>query len=739
MTDKYPDLSKSDRISFDIETYDPNLLKLGAGVYRCDGYILGVAIATSTFSAYYNLGHYDCTEELRNKNVAYIRKVLALPCEKVGTNVMYDTDWLENWVEFHATDFRRRSLNAQVKGKLLDIQVAEPILDEYARSYSLDTLANKYLGRGKAKNEIDQFCKDNKLSGDSRKHLYRMPSILVEKYAIADVTLPLQIIAQQLKLIEEQGLTEIFELETALLRPVMNMRRTGALIDTVARDNNIRTANNQLFEAKQRIKNTYGDINYNSSQQIAKLLDKANIDYERKLVFTTKEGLRHDQKVTNAQGVLALKFKMSPKLLNKVELVELTRITCGYPKEIHSCNPSIPKEFLETLEEQLGEKTDASQRRYQQVVEDILFCRKADKTINTFLAGSLKETVCMDGRIHPTINTLKGGDAKGLFGTVTGRFSMSNPNLQQIPSQGKNKVWGNMCRECFIAGKDQWFAKLDYSQIEYRILAHYALGDGAQHLRDTYNNDPNTDYHQYIQDMTGLERSYAKTLNFGVMYGMGLYKMMLTFGWSREFCEELLAVYHGNAPYIKATMNRVGEVAEVRGYIKTIGGRHAHSESKDKSYKMLNKLIQGSAADVMKKAIIDVDASGIFKTIACPLTVHDELDLYVDKTADSVRKMFRVKHIMQDVYPMKVPIKVDIEIGSNWSNVGELDFDKLIMSKNEHTRLLPHFKNDMSKDFTYYVTEEVFLKFLTDANVVQKVESYVALFADIKQAKKKEK
>ena len=115
-TEEYPDLSKESIIAMDIETYDPNLSNIGPGVYRNDGFILGVSIATDDFSMYYNLGHYDCKPELREKNVAYIRYVMGLPVDKLGANILYDIVWLQNWIEFNKTYYRRRSVNAKVNG-----------------------------------------------------------------------------------------------------------------------------------------------------------------------------------------------------------------------------------------------------------------------------------------------------------------------------------------------------------------------------------------------------------------------------------------------------------------------------------------------------------------------------------------------------------------------------------------------------------------------------------------------
>lgn len=739
-SEEYPDLSSAELIAIDLETYDPKLNDEGAGVYRRDGFILGVAIATDTFANYYNIGHYDCKEELRLKNVEYVRYVMQLHVNKLGANISYDVDWLENWIEYHPTDYRRRSVHTSVLGKWYDIQIAEPLINENQRSFSLDTLANKYLGVGKYKTELEVFCEQNGFKGEVRSYIYKMPYKLVRKYAIEDVRQPLAIFKQQMAIMEQEGLIPIFEMETSLLKAVAHMRRTGAIIDAKKRDRNMRDAQNQLDEANRRLLANYGAVNYNSSQQLAKLLDSAGIEYERKLAYTNKDGILMEINIVGDEAQAVLKYMKDRHSCTQEEVMLVNKVTNFCPDAIHRCNPTVPSKFLEALEDRLDEDVDV-EGKYSKVVEDLLFCRKADKILNTFLAGSLRVNVCPDGRIHPSILTLKGGDeSTGLSGTVTGRFAMKNPNLQQIPSKGKNKYWGRMCRECFIPEKGHWFAKIDYSQVEYRILAHYAMGPGSEHLRETYIDDPNTDYHQYIQDMTNLARSYAKNLNFGCMYGMGIGKMMLTFGWSRQFCEEVLSTYHGKAPYIKFTMRKVSEVAERRGYIRTLSGRHSHMEKRETLYKMLNKLIQGSAADIMKKAMVDIYDSKIVgegkNDLKWHVTVHDELDVSVPQTAEGIRKLFKMKYLMEHAYELKVPLKAEIEIGDNWANVALLDFDKLHMSREEHERLKPYFKEKLTHSYSYTnMKQELFLKHISDSSVVKQIEKLTSVCEDVEQAR----
>ena len=130
---------------------DPELVKKGNGVYRRDGYILGVSISNGEFSEYYNLGHHDCKLSEKSHNIKYLTEVLGNDCPKLGTNFKYDMDWLENWQ------------GIKVNGYLNDVQTAEPLIDEYARSYSLNSLDVKYLGETKQNNRLLEFCAKNGL------------------------------------------------------------------------------------------------------------------------------------------------------------------------------------------------------------------------------------------------------------------------------------------------------------------------------------------------------------------------------------------------------------------------------------------------------------------------------------------------------------------------------------------------------------------------------------------------
>jgi DNA polymerase-1 len=272
-----------------------------------------------------------------------------------------------------------------------------------------------------------------------------------------------------------------------------------------------------------------------------------------------------------------------------------------------------------------------------------------------------------NGRLYGQFHPLRSDD----YGTVAGRFSASKPNLQQVSAIDEDSddegMQGQVLRQLFIPEDGCDWAKLDYSQIEYRIMAHYAEGSAARKLRELYNTDINTDMHQIICDLTGFDRRTAKRLNFGGAYGMGVRTASETFGWTYEEADLFMSAYHQAAPYVKQLRNSVSDIAARRGYILTILGRKARTHPSRKLHSMFNRLIQGSAADVMKKAIVDADDKGLFDTLPLHLTVHDELDVSVPRTAEAVEAVDELRHTMEAAIKFDVPILVDCHMGSNWA------------------------------------------------------------------------
>ena len=595
MTRRPSCLLKSKIISLDIETYDPNLLTKGPGCYRKDGHILGVALSDGDFSEYYNLGHDGIDPEERRANLRYIKDVLEKPSEKLGTNIKYDIDWIEN------------ELDITVNGFFLDILVAEPLINENQSRYNLDSIAKKYLGRGKAKTEIDRFCEERKLKGDSRKWLWKMPWELVRGYAIEDVKEPFEIFQKQKKILKNEGLWDLFCLEMRLFPLLLQMRKNGVRIHKDKLDETKSIFEEKLEKAKHVFLNVSGkylNINYFSPREIGFLLDKLKIEYP---------------------------------------LTEKTQA------------PSIQKLWLLNNQDK------------HPVFKLIHDCRKYDHMINTFLVNNIGEMLVND-RIHCSFNSMKGDQ----YGTVSGRFSSSKPNLQQIPVNDPdvNKI----IRSLFLPEEDHKWIKLDYSQIEIRLVAHYAIGHGAEEMRQKFINDPKgVDYHQWCADMTGVTRKFAKRINFGIMYGAGTRKIGEQLGMSYNEASAFMKMYYSRLPFIKKSLDTAKNRASCkeRGFsVFTLLKRKRRFPGGKFAYKAFNSVIQGSAADIMKKSMVDAYEKGLFDTLVPHLTVHDEIDVSMPQTKEGKEAVNELIKTMENCIKLKVPLVADCEIGDNW---GELE------------------------------------------------------------------
>jgi DNA polymerase I-like protein with 3'-5' exonuclease and polymerase domains len=313
----------------------------------------------------------------------------------------------------------------------------------------------------------------------------------------------------------------------------------------------------------------------------------------------------------------------------------------------------------------------------------IVEARETNKTHSTFLQPYL-DFSAKTGRIHPHVNQMRNEDG----GTVTGRLSMANPNLQQVPA--RHEIIGPLVRSLFLPEEGELWASNDFSSQEPRLLVHYAhLLDlpGANRMVDAYNNDPNTDFHQMVADMAGIKRKAAKTIGLGLMYGMGKGKLGGELDLSAEEASELINTFHTKVPFLKGTVNAVMKRIEhpaSGGSIRTLLGRkcrfplwepvewgvnkalpreqavieYGQRIKRAGTYKGLNRLIQGSAADQTKAAMVALAKAG-FDPI---LQVHDELALSVT----SREQAQAAAEIMANAVRLEVPSRCDVEVGPSW-------------------------------------------------------------------------
>ena len=603
MPEELKDLQGHKEIAIDLETNDPELMSLGSGNVVNRGHIAGIAVAVEGWSGYYPIHHEQGGNLDRNLVLSWLQDILKQEDTTfIFHNAMYDVCWL-------------RSAGLTIKGKIVDTMIAASLIDENRMSYRLDTLAKFYVGLGKDEKILVEAAKDYGL--DPKKDMWRLPALFVGQYAERDAVATLKLWKRLETELYKQELWDVFNLETKLFPCLVDMRFKGVRVDL----EKAAFIKKDLMQREQKIVNKIKDltginVEIHAARSIAKAFDKLKLPYDR----TAK-----------------------------------------------SDEPSFTKNFL--------------QNHPHELARCIADAREINKAHTTFIDSITKHSV--KGRIHADINQIRSDQG----GTVTGRFSMSNPNLQQIPA--RHPELGPMIRSIFIPEENTVWGSFDYSQQEPRILVHYAKLqnlEGVDGIVDAYN-DGDADFHQVVADMAGIERKQAKTINLGLMYGMGKNKLMSELGLMKESAEKLIKQYHAKAPFVKKLMDNVTRKAENYGKIRTIGGRACHFElwqptqfgifkplplemarkeydeplKRAFTYKALNKLIQGSAADMTKKSMVALYENGIIPHIQ----IHDEVDISVE----SDKQAEQIIEIMESAVTLKVPNKVDYEYGKNWGDI----------------------------------------------------------------------
>ena len=608
--DELKDLREAKEIAIDLETNDPHLKQLGSGNVTNRGHIAGVAVAVEGWSGYYPIGHEGGGNMDRKLVLKWLQDVLNQQNTTfIFHNAMYDVCWL-------------RSAGLTIKGPIVDTMIAASLIDENRLSYQLNTLSKYYVGIGKDEKILIEAAKEYGI--DPKADMWRLPPMFVGQYAERDAESTLKL-WQRLKVeLYNQELMDIFNLETKLFPCLVDMRFKGVRVDLEKAQNiklNLIKREETLIK---KIKDLTGvEVEIMAARSIAKAFDKLKLPYDR----TAK-----------------------------------------------SNEPSFTKNFL--------------QNHPHELPQAIAEARELNKAHSTFIDSITKHEV--NGRIHADINQIR-SDAGG---TVTGRFSMSNPNLQQIPA--RHPELGPMIRSIFIPEEKCKWGSFDYSQQEPRILVHYAKLQnltGVDEIVDAYNQG-DADFHQVVADMAGIERKQAKTINLGLMYGMGKNKLMAELGLMKESAEKLIRQYHVKAPFVKQLMDNVSRKANDRGKIRTLLGRACHFDlwqpvqfgvfkplpleqarkeydeplKRAFTYKALNKLIQGSAADMTKKAMVDMHNEGIIPDIQ----MHDELDVSIENDAQKKK----IIEIMENAVKLELPNKVDCETGPNWGSIENDDEDE---------------------------------------------------------------
>lgn len=645
--ENFPELrGKAKLMSYDVETSDPNLADKGPGALRKDGYICGFSIATDDgFSGYYPLRHAGGDNLPNPENaIRWAKDQLSDNTPKTGANLLYDAIWTH-------CDF-----GFDLGGKLYDIQVAEPLLDENRWTYNLDSLSETYLGehkveedlyeagvtllgftsklkidskviRGETEQEkvVDLKVKQKKdIISQVKTNLWKLPARWVGAYGEADATLPIRIFEKQRAELIKHDLWNLYDnIETDILKMLLDMWITGVPVDLDKAEQSRDLLQLRLDESMRKIRRRIGrDLDIWSNKDCAEACEKLGLAYP----VTDKD------------------------------------------------NASFKSEWLQDQDHEFFKL--------------LLNARQIDRCGAVFIDQKIINLE-VNGRIHPSFWQVK----TDKYGTGSGRFSSSNPNAQQFPS--RNEELARIVRSILCAEPGAEWGCFDWSQQEPRVTVHYAVLQGmrgADAAMQRYISDPSTDYHQMVADMTGLPRKTAKSVNLGMAYGMGPKKFGEKYGFTFDESKKIFKIYHKGLPFIRELSDLCDRTVKQRGYIKTLLGRKCHFDLYGPpnyydgivpkkfeealaefgeplvryfTYRAMNRLIQGSSADMMKKAMLDCYKAGYLPCI----TVHDELDF---PNLTSTKQIKEIAEIMNNCVKLRVPLKLDVEVGPNWGELEEV-------------------------------------------------------------------
>ena len=596
-----PELSNYKEVAIDLETYDPLLMSHGPSwAFPDTGYVTGIAIATEKFSMYIPIQHTGGGNLDKRVVVNWLSKQMSYTNDKVFHNSLYDLGWL-------------RRLGIEVKGTIHDTMFAAPLLDENQYGYSLNKLGERYVGELKDESLLQEAAKAYGL--DPKSEMYKLPAKYVGPYAQQDAALTLKLWGILKQGLKEENVEKIYQLETSLIPILLDMRWKGVRVD----------------------------------------LDKAE--------KTGKQLHKEEKKILEG---IHKEYGVAPDLWAAASVATVfDRAGLSYPRTEKTNAPSFTSAWLEGHDHQLA--------------KDIARARQLNKARTTFIDNMILDHN-VNGRIHGELHPLRSDRG----GTVTGRFSSSKPNLQQVPA--RHDEIGPLIRGVFIPEENMYWGAFDYSQQEPRLTVHYAYKTQqpeAEEAVDAYKNK-DADFHQVVADMANISRKEAKIINLGLSYGMGKDKLIKQLGISPSEAEELFDTYHTRVPFIKGLRDQCARLGGNRGYIVTLLGRkcrfnlyeprfeygktplpidqaleeYGQDIRRAYTHKAMNRLIQGSAADMTKQAMVDLYKEGIL-----PHTqIHDELDISVD----SLETSQKIIEIMTDCVKISVPNKVDAEIGHSW-------------------------------------------------------------------------
>lgn len=547
-------------------------------------------------------------------------EILALMADpdvvKVFHNGVYDMNWLQLWGEIEVNNID-------------DTMTRETLLDAYALSYSLDNCCMRRGVQGKNKGDtIDKWYAEHVGKGKAIEHLKEIPVEIVGKYNLQDVHATYDLYFAQQPLLEQQNLIQCNDIERKLYPWLMLTKNSGFRLDIKKRQELSEKLNTEYERLENEFVSTYGKVNTGSYLEMEQLWKKLGLP-----VTYTDSG-----------------------------------------------RPSFAHEILA--------ETD------HPVAALILKIRALEKLLNTYIDGNFVD-LAWKGHLYPDLYPAKRDEG----GTVTGRFSSSTPNIQNVSA--REEKHGEEVRSLFIPEKEgMLLGAFDYKQIEYRVFIHFAYGPGVEEAQQLFRDKHgDVDYHQMIQELMGWYfpddkkktkafRHVTKNVNFGSIYGLGARSFAERFkepllnahpdwtGTPFQLAKEVLDSVKMKVPFIDSTCKLVQRTGERRGYVKTVSGRRQRFPPDHKAYKLVNYLVQGSAGDIIKKAIVDSWEAGVWDVLIPHAMVHDELVFSIPDTKEGYEACLKLKECMCNAYTLKVPLGVDTEIGPDWGHCNEENWEQ---------------------------------------------------------------
>ncbi|NPV75582.1 MAG: DNA polymerase I [Anaerolineae bacterium] len=497
-----------------------------------------------------------------------------------------------------------------------DTMLAEWLIDPASRNLGLKDMAEYYLNI--------QMTRIEELIGKGKNQvsMAEVPVDTVASYAAADAEIPLRLKPLLIKKMEQQNAKRVFEeVEMPLIPVLAKMEETGVVLDAPYLARMSTELNQRMGEIEKQIYQVIGyRFNLNSTQQLSKAL------------FESLHLKPPDPRYKTTSG-----------------------------------NYSTSAGVLEELRDQ------------HPVIETILEYRELSKLKSTYVDALPLQINPRTGRVHTSFNQT---------GSVTGRLASSEPNLQNIPTRTE---MGRRVRNSFIASPGMVLLSVDYSQIELRIVAHLsddeAMLEAFRAGQDIHAATAAAIYNVPLEQVNKDQRRHAKAINFGLIYGMSSYGLSRTTDLTLAEAEDFVKAYFQKFPRVKQYLDETRKLAASQGYVETVLGRRRYFPNlknqtnvnlrNREEREAINAPVQGSAADIMKLAMIALPAALQQKNLKARmlLQVHDELLLECPND-ELEQAAVVVQSTMEKAYPLQIPLDTEARWGENWGNMQPLTSSK---------------------------------------------------------------